>query len=240
MREPAIGRAPQGSRGSNTGQVYARLRNRLVTLEIPPGAKLDIAALADRLGIGKTLLRQTLVLLAGEGIVFSVPGAGYFSRTLDFTDLSGDYDLALTVLKLAIEADIAAFSDAGLQQPGHASGHRDLPLETDLTQAYAEFIEMLYERIACMASNRKYRQLIQTFNGKTSVVRQLYLQRPAQIRKIPDDLHELTELLRRHEAKGAIAKLEMHFGSKLDVLRELVDEANGKAAAAGQDWVRSL
>lgn len=240
MRGHAIAEGPHTADRSKTGQVYARLKSFLVNQKVPPRAKLDIGLLADHLSVSKTPVREALILLASEGIIASVPASGYFSKPLDFADLADDYDLALTVLKHVIKADITAFSAMGLPPvrqvssgPGASPG-RDLPL------AYTGFIESLYERVAGMAKNRKYRQVIQAFNGRTTFVRTLDLMRPARLAAIADDMAEFVDLLARHDAQGAVANLDRQYHTKLELLADLVSEGNLFALRANDNWVQDL
>lgn len=45
------------------------LRKQILTLELPPGANLDEASLADKFGLSRTPLREVFQQLAGEGFV---------------------------------------------------------------------------------------------------------------------------------------------------------------------------
>lgn len=224
---------------SKTGQIYARLKTSLVSQRVPPHAKLDIGVLADHLRVSKTPVREALILLAGEGIIFSTPGSGYFSKPLNPVDLADDYDLALTILKHVIDTSVIAFNATGLPSLNHEATE-NTATKPDLVHTYTNFIEALYERVASTATNRKYRDVIQAFNGRTTFIRSLDLMRPERLSKIAGDMNEFLELLGRRDAKGAVANLEMQYQLKLDLLHDLVAEAHREALRASQDWTRFL
>lgn len=240
MRGHAIAEGPHTADRSKTGQVYARLKFFLVTQKVPPRAKLDIGTLADHLRVSKTPVREALILLASEGIIASVPASGYFSKPLNFADLADDYDLALTILTHVIKADIAAFSATGLPPVGQDAPAVGSKAGHQPSLAYTSFIESLYERIAGMAKNRKYRQVIQAFNGRTTFVRTLDLMRPTRMTMIANDMAEFVDLLARHDARGAVANLDRQYRTKLELLAELVSEGNLFALRANDDWVQDL
>lgn len=62
--------------GTLTEQAYRQLEELIATLQLKPGAVLSEAALAQRLGIGRTPVREALQKLAHEGMVVIMPRRG--------------------------------------------------------------------------------------------------------------------------------------------------------------------
>ncbi len=69
--------------GSLTERAYRRLEELIATLQLEPGAVLSETALAQRLGIGRTPVREALQRLAGEGMVTILPRRGILVSELD-------------------------------------------------------------------------------------------------------------------------------------------------------------
>lgn len=69
--------------GSLTERAYRRLEELIATLQLKPGAVLSEAALAQRLGIGRTPVREALQRLAGEGMVTILPRRGILVSEID-------------------------------------------------------------------------------------------------------------------------------------------------------------
>jgi DNA-binding GntR family transcriptional regulator len=66
-----------------TERAYRRLEELIVTLQLKPGAVLSEAALAARLGIGRTPVREALQRLASEGMVNILPRRGILVSEID-------------------------------------------------------------------------------------------------------------------------------------------------------------
>ncbi|PRY16709.1 GntR family transcriptional regulator [Kineococcus rhizosphaerae] len=66
---------------------YERLRDRLVVLDIRPGAPLNDDALAKEFGVGRTPVREALKRLEADRLVVAYPRRGTFATTVDMTDL---------------------------------------------------------------------------------------------------------------------------------------------------------
>ncbi len=70
-----------------SGQVYARLRSEIVSLNLKPGHVLSESELSKWLGVSRTPIRQALKKLEEEGFVQSVPHLGTFVSLLDMNTL---------------------------------------------------------------------------------------------------------------------------------------------------------
>lgn len=79
LAAPALpSRAP-----SLTEQAYLQLEELIVTLQLAPGSPVSEAMLSDRLGIGRTPIREALQRLAREHLVVAMPQRGYLISHID-------------------------------------------------------------------------------------------------------------------------------------------------------------
>jgi DNA-binding GntR family transcriptional regulator len=84
-------------------RAYAALRDRLVALEIAPGAPLDEDALMAELGVGRTPVREAIRRLALEGLVVVYPRRGTFAAGINITSLSDITDVRVELEGRAAE-----------------------------------------------------------------------------------------------------------------------------------------
>jgi DNA-binding GntR family transcriptional regulator len=69
-------------------RAYIALRDRLVTLRIPPGAPIDEDQLGTDLEMGRTPVREAIKRLALENLVTVFPRRGTFASEINITDLA--------------------------------------------------------------------------------------------------------------------------------------------------------
>lgn len=81
-----------------TERAYHQLRDRLVMLDIAPGAPINEQALAVELGIGRTSIRECLKLLELDHLVVSYPRRGSYATQVDIADLA-----AVSEMRVALE-----------------------------------------------------------------------------------------------------------------------------------------
>ena len=68
---------------SLTDEAYARIEELIVTLRIAPGEAVTEVSLCERLGIGRTPIREALQRLAREHLVTVLPQRGYLVSDID-------------------------------------------------------------------------------------------------------------------------------------------------------------
>ena len=69
-------------------RAYDELRDRIVTLRIPPGAPIDEDLLGEELEMGRTPVREAIKRLALENLVTVFPRRGTFASEINITDLA--------------------------------------------------------------------------------------------------------------------------------------------------------
>src|SRR6516165_7080141 len=76
------------ARGLLADRAYRALRDRLVTLRIPPGSPIDEDAIGRELQMGRTPVREAIKRLALENLVTVFPRRGTFASEINITDLA--------------------------------------------------------------------------------------------------------------------------------------------------------
>jgi DNA-binding GntR family transcriptional regulator len=69
-------------------RAYAELRDRIVTLRLPPGAPIDEDVIGGELEMGRTPVREAIKRLALENLVTVFPRRGTFASEINITDLA--------------------------------------------------------------------------------------------------------------------------------------------------------
>lgn len=78
-------------------RAYYRIRELIVTLELPPGSLVSERDLMERLELGRTPVREALRALARECLVEVYPRRGMFVSSVDVRDLAGLSEVRLTL-----------------------------------------------------------------------------------------------------------------------------------------------
>lgn len=145
VRQAAPPIDPQES--SLTERAWRALEEEIVTLRIAPGSVVSEASLSERLGFGRTPVREALQRLANEGLVQILPRRGII-----VTDIDIAAQLRLLEVRREIERLLARF--AAQRSP------RDI---RDRFEAIADEMEVAAEReddVAFMRLDRTFNLLL--------------------------------------------------------------------------------
>ncbi|MDP9794048.1 DNA-binding GntR family transcriptional regulator [Catenuloplanes nepalensis] len=105
--------ASDGRKRTNRQTVYATLRRKVLTMELPPGAALSENELAAALGVSRTPVRESLILLAEEGLVQVFPQIGSFVSRVDPVRVA-DAQFIREAVELTALDDLPAVLDAAV------------------------------------------------------------------------------------------------------------------------------
>jgi DNA-binding GntR family transcriptional regulator len=98
---------------------YMELRERIVTLHLPPGTVLREDALMSELGIGRTPLREAVKRLALENLVDVQPRRGTFVSAVEAADI-----VNITEVRAELEGYAAELAALRLDPEGHTTAEQ--------------------------------------------------------------------------------------------------------------------
>lgn len=124
-------------------KAYHAIRDLIVSLELAPGAVIDERELMERLGIGRTPVREALRRLAQEGLVEVYPRRGMFVTGVDVRELA-----RLSEVRAVLEPEAARLA-------------AERATDTDR----AEIVELLEELAAGGRNDRELMQLDERIHG---------------------------------------------------------------------------
>ncbi|CDR01864.1 GntR family transcriptional regulator [Streptomyces iranensis] len=124
---------PAGEELSLAERAYRAIRDRLVMLEIRPGAPINEDQLAQSLGVGRTPVREALKRLQYERLITTYPRRGTFATEVNITDLAHISEVrqeleplaAALAARRATAADRATLTAALRELEGADSPQRD-------------------------------------------------------------------------------------------------------------------
>jgi len=112
-----------GSVRSQSEEAYLRIRERIVSLDMPPGSVVNEGLLRQELKIGRTPIREALQRLARENLVRSVPHRGTFVTEVNITDLA-----RITEVRVVLESHAARLAAERLSTADRGAFERLLEL----------------------------------------------------------------------------------------------------------------
>lgn len=103
-------------------EVYAQLREELLSGAFEPDRPISQIKLAHRLGISRTPLREALRMLQRDGLISSEPNRQVRATALSVTDLEELYASRITIEALALRITLPRSTASDLDDLEHALG----------------------------------------------------------------------------------------------------------------------
>lgn len=118
----------RGAKETGSARVYAKVREEILRMQLPPGAPLDEVGLSERFGMSRSPVREALVRLSGDGLVVILPNRSTIVAPIDFQGMPQFLDaldlLQRVTTRLAAirrtEADMEAIVVAQMGYEDHA------------------------------------------------------------------------------------------------------------------------
>ncbi len=202
-------------------QVFERLRELILSLELAPGTVLSRAELAMRFGISQTPVRDALMRLGEEGLVDIYPQHATMVSQISISSASQAHFLRLSielevVRKLALEPDARLIGTLRgmIEEQRSAQQARDLRLFSECDQA---FHRKMYEA----AGVAGLWDMVRRLSGHLDRLRRLHLPTDGKAQSIVRDHAELVDAMAKRDGEMAQQVLRRHLSGTLSQVERI-------------------
>ena len=200
-----------GDEQSLADRAYYAIRELIVTLELAPGSVVSERDLMERLGVGRTPVREALRDLAREQLVEVFPRRGMFVSGVDVGDIAGLSEVRLVLETKAARLAAERRSDADREQTqalldelSRAAGERERAKPHRPRPAHPR-------HVARCAHNPFLEATLEEYYVLTLRIWFLALDRVERLDDAIREHHELLEAIRDGDADRAEASMRRHI-----------------------------
>jgi DNA-binding GntR family transcriptional regulator len=224
--EPALtALAPIAPRRSAAEAAYHALREAVISLVLPPGAVVARAAIATRLGISQTPVREALIRLQEERLIEVVPQSATRVAPIDLASAREAQFLRLSVeleiLRRLAQAPNPALAVTLKAEVARMEAARAAGDEAGFVAADDAFHAALYAE----AGVPRLRELVRSRSGHLDRLRRLHLPTPGKADTILHEHAALAEAILAGDAAAAERHLRAHLSGTFAEVERLRAEA---------------
>ena len=202
-------------------QVFERLRELIVSLELAPGTVLSRADLAAQFGLSQTPIRDALIKLGEEGLVDIFPQHATVVSRIDLS-LAKQAHFLRQAIELEVVRALASHPDPALvaqlsaqvEQQSAAMGSTDYRAFVVADQA---FHRILYEG----AGVPDLFDLVRRTSGHLDRLRRLHLPAAGKAQAVVRDHRRIVDAIARRNPDLAVGRLRRHLSGTLGKIDEL-------------------
>ena len=201
-------------------EVAARLRERIYSQDLKPGAAIDEQSLAEEYGISRTPMREALKVLHAEGLVVLEPRRGCFVTELNEQDIDELFPLmallegrcAYEAVKKAEPADIKRIEDLHTKLEKHAAAND--------VQKYFEQNCLIHELVQKLAGNNWLERTTNDLRKFLKLMRGRQLHLPGRLQESLAEHRMLLAAFQNGNPSAAEKIMHDHLISQWQALRE--------------------
>ena len=192
--------------------VFKTLRRAILKGELQPGERLMEIALAKKLGVSRTPIREAMRMLELEGLVLMVPRKGAEVAGITEKNLRDTLEVRRALEELAVELACKKITREQLDALKNAEEEFDAAIEKQDSMAIARADEKYHDIIFSSTGNDKLVQMLNNLREQMYRYRLEYVKN-ATTRK---QLREEHELIRKALEKRDVGEAKQAVGSHIN------------------------
>lgn len=209
-QEPA---AAEDVRKSLTEQAYAAVKQKIITLEFGPGAYLNVVAISELLGIGRTPVHQAVRRLAHEGMIEIMPRKGMIVKPVSLHDV-----MQIAEVRLVNEPYCVRLAAQNAKRKDVAALERILARAGQAVQAGDTEAMMLADRdfhcaISGIAGNRVLADILRNLHERSLRFWFISLHQSTHQKEVDKEHSDILAAIRNHDPGGAEQAMRRHIES---------------------------
>ncbi|HEY6530020.1 MAG TPA: GntR family transcriptional regulator [Cellvibrionaceae bacterium] len=203
----------------NAQEIYERLRNMIMSLQLMPGSRITENQLADFFNVSRTPIRAALQRLENEHLLTIKAKQGCYVRTIDMVQISHYYDVRVALENLVL-TEISQLRDwSELQTLAKSWNPATLFYGLEVTAELKQAEEDFHQQLADISRNSVLAGFIADINDHIRVVRLLGFPNEKSVLDTYDEHFRICNFLLQHNLTAAQDEMTNH-------IRKSQDQAN--------------
>lgn len=207
---------------SLTERVYQDLRTAIITGSVPGGSRLVESNLAAKMHVSRTPIREALHKLALEGLLYSIPRAGYIVEEMSDDDVGDLFDVRIKIEQMAARMAIEKITAAEMEQLAANLEKADQVLKSDQGQEMAELDTEFHGIIYKAARSKTLYRICRTLSDHTLKYRIALIDKSEMGRKTRDGHFQIYKAILAKDLTQIDATIQSHLELAKKDIRELM------------------
>lgn len=205
--------------------VFYTLRRQILKGELKPGERLMEIALANRLGVSRTPVREAIRKLENEGLVIMLPRRGAHVAEITRQELNDVLEIRSSLEELAIVRACENMTDDDMEalKEVEADFARLVADESSdlatLGEADEHFHDLIYEG----TGNRRLIQIINQLREQMYRFRVEYLKDIAIRRTLVEEHDAIVRVLERRDRDESVRLIKLHIDNQRETINEMLE-----------------
>jgi DNA-binding GntR family transcriptional regulator len=219
-----LNRTTEVHRPSLVDEAYTAIRAMIVDGEIPPGSRVTVRPIADRLSLSATPIKAALVTLQREGVLVSKLHRGFFVPQLSTEDMLEIYEMREALDRLA--------SRRAATSPSHVAIASRLRRDCEEQRAFLETNDVdgyrrsdldFHRNLWILCGNNRLRRTAEELMGQMKLRNSLSARLPGRVSMSLSEHLAIVDAVEQGDSEGAESAARHHIDSVQKTFLESMD-----------------
>ncbi|AXS42769.1 GntR family transcriptional regulator [Breoghania sp. L-A4] len=204
---------------------YEEIRNRIISLELPPETTLARAELAERFNVSQSPVREAILRLEQDGLVVSYPQSRTVVTKIDVARIREEH-----FLRTAVECDVARAlaesTDAAVLRKvkGLVKMQEALVGDIEQVELFKQLDEAFHEALFASVNQSNLHLHITARCGNLARLRSLDLPREVKMLSVLEGHRAVVDAIAEGNGEKASAAMRRHLSGTMERMPEIVRE----------------
>lgn len=209
-------------------QIVAALRHAIAAQEFPAGARLIERELCERFSASRTVVREALRDLEGEGLVTTIPNRGSVVSSLSAKEVQDLYEVRASLEALAGRLFTARATEEQLRALEEQLDLLAVTLRGSDMRASLEAKDVFYDILFEGAGNEIVRGQLKNLQTRVSLLRSITLSKPSRVEETLRELRLIVEAIRERDVDRVSELCTAHVVAASRVALRALAETSGE------------
>ncbi len=209
--------------------VFNQLRLQILHGELKPGERLMEVALAEKLGVSRTPVREAIRMLEQEGLAVLLPRRGAHVASIDNKQLEDMLEARRTLEAFTVNAACGRISRAQIEELRQFNMKFREAVKSGDTVAMADLDFIFHEAIARAAGNKRIMEMLQHLREQLFRYQYEYLKDTADHRHLVEEHELICRAFEEGDNNKAVEIIKLHIDDQeLGIYYQLEKENRSK------------
>jgi DNA-binding GntR family transcriptional regulator len=198
---------------TTAARIHAALRDRIVSLELAPGAPLAEKDFADAFGVSRTPVREALLRLAEEELVEIFPQRGTFVAKIRAAAVEDAMAIRKALERFTVGAAATKATDADVPALDALLARQRAAADVNDIEGFHAADEATHQLIAVIAGHPNVWRVVKREKANVDRVRLLTLEVEGRFDAVLSEHAVIVEAIRARDAARAEAAMDAHLSA---------------------------
>lgn len=206
-----------------SARVYAELRTRIISLELPPDTTLVRSELAERFNVSQSPVREAIMRLEQDGLVVSYPQSRTVVTRIDIVRIREEH-----FLRTAVECDVVRHlaehpDPATIRKVGGLLKMQEaLVGDVEQIEMFKQLDEAFHEALFAGVGQSNLHQHVTARCGNLARLRTLDLPRTGKMKSVLEDHRAVVAAIEAGDPDKASATMRKHLSGTMDRMENII------------------